>query len=125
MRIVLYDADDRSHLADLKKQEYIGEAEFMMHELMRAKAQTLKLDLKNEKGKKTGAVILQAEQLKERLSSNIAQIVVMQYETHIKTGWQIQFEQGQILPVFREQDRNTLYFPPGSYPRNYLIHTSL
>eukprot|EP01022_Parablepharisma_sp_SALTPOND_P013369 TRINITY_DN1784_c0_g2_i1.p1 TRINITY_DN1784_c0_g2~~TRINITY_DN1784_c0_g2_i1.p1 ORF type:complete len:496 (-),score=36.33 TRINITY_DN1784_c0_g2_i1:4290-5777(-) len=72
MRIVLYDADDRSHLADLKKQEYIGEAEFMMHELMRAKAQTLKLDLKNEKGKKTGAVILQAEQLKERLSSNIA-----------------------------------------------------
>ena len=71
MKVEVYDADDRSDLNNLKKQDYIGCAEFMMHELIRSKNQKLTLDLKNN-SQHGGKVIMQVEELKDKFSSNLA-----------------------------------------------------
>ena len=81
MKIELYDADDRNDLKNLSKQDFIGSAEFMMHDLIRAKDQKLLLQLK-DKSKNTGVAILQVEQMKERLSSNIAKFAIECYSVN-------------------------------------------
>jgi len=75
MRIEVYDADDRENLMNLKKQDYIGGAEFMLHEAIRAQNQTLRITL-NDKGKNTGTIIIKAEEVKGKLSSNLAHLTI-------------------------------------------------
>ena len=81
MKIELYDADDRNDLKNLSKQDFIGTADFMMHDLIRAKDQKLSLQLK-DKSKNTGVAILQVEQMKERLSSNLARFAIECYSVN-------------------------------------------
>eukprot|EP00826_Nyctotherus_ovalis_P031930 TRINITY_DN2571_c0_g2_i8.p1 TRINITY_DN2571_c0_g2~~TRINITY_DN2571_c0_g2_i8.p1 ORF type:complete len:496 (-),score=78.55 TRINITY_DN2571_c0_g2_i8:164-1651(-) len=75
MRFEVYDVDDRNNLNNLKKQELIGTAEFMLHEVIRAKDQILRLPL-SDKGKSAGTLKLHAEEVKEKLSSDIAHLTI-------------------------------------------------
>ena len=48
-RVVVYDADDQKHLDDLQKQEFIGEAEFKLADVVTAgKVLTKKLASSSE-----------------------------------------------------------------------------
>eukprot|EP00826_Nyctotherus_ovalis_P040002 TRINITY_DN388_c0_g1_i9.p2 TRINITY_DN388_c0_g1~~TRINITY_DN388_c0_g1_i9.p2 ORF type:complete len:340 (-),score=79.69 TRINITY_DN388_c0_g1_i9:863-1882(-) len=78
MRFEVYDADDKKDLRNLKKQEFIGAAEFALHEAIRAKDQILRLPLV-DKGKSNGTIILHAEEVKEKLSSNLAHMTIECY----------------------------------------------
>ena len=95
--------DDKNDLQDLHKHDFIGGAEFMLHDMMRAPAQTLKLTLTQTSGKKTGTAILQAEQLKERLSSNIAKICI--------EGTDIKGKGGLFYKLLRASDSSGDFVP--------------
>jgi hypothetical protein len=78
MRFEVYDADDKTDLRDLRKHDFIGAVEFMLHEVIRAKDQILRLPLKN-KEKDAGTIIIQAEEVKGRLTSNLAHMTIECY----------------------------------------------
>ncbi|ETO30464.1 hypothetical protein RFI_06657 [Reticulomyxa filosa] len=50
-RMEVYDCDDKKHLNDLSKHDFIGLAEFVMGDLMTAKGQKLAIKLKGRDGK--------------------------------------------------------------------------
>lgn len=76
MKIDLYDVDDEAHIDDLSRHDFLGQAEFVLGNLFKEKAQTLKLALQHNKRAKNGFAILQAEQHKARLSSNVVKLMI-------------------------------------------------
>jgi hypothetical protein len=105
MKIKVYDADDRSNLNDLNKQEFIGEAEFYMHELIRAKDQNFKQQL-TDKGKNTGIVILKVEEIKERLSNNIAVLTIECQGVKVSSNLfycLLRSDSSSFLPVYQSE----------------------
>eukprot|EP00826_Nyctotherus_ovalis_P019016 TRINITY_DN15796_c0_g1_i3.p1 TRINITY_DN15796_c0_g1~~TRINITY_DN15796_c0_g1_i3.p1 ORF type:complete len:187 (-),score=44.11 TRINITY_DN15796_c0_g1_i3:38-598(-) len=86
MRVEVYDVDDKAEIKNLRKQEFIGAANFMMHDLIRASSQCLKLQL-TDKGKKAGGVTLQVEQYDKSLSSNEAMLTIEALDVKIKSAY--------------------------------------
>lgn len=73
----MYDIDDFSENAPLNRQEYIGELEFMLHEIVTQKDQTLKRALNNA-GKpngNNGEIYITGEEQKEK-NNEIAEIML-------------------------------------------------
>ncbi len=108
MRLDVYDVDDKDHLEDLSKQELIGSVEFMLHEIMRAKQQTVKLELMQKPGKKAGLATIQAEQFKERLSANIARLCIEGVGIRAAAGLfyrllRINETSGDFVPVYQSE----------------------
>ena len=73
MRVEIFDVDDKTTFKNLRKQTFIGSANFMMHNLIKAPQHTLELPLKDIE-KTTGMVVLRVEEVTERLSANMAKI---------------------------------------------------
>jgi len=114
MKIDVYDADDMSNLANLSKQDHIGSAEFWLADLMRAKGQILRIEIKEGKGNKTGFVIMQAEQLKDRLSSNIARFNIEGVGMKTKSAifYRILRAAETFIPVYQSE---SIKDPHGNY----------
>lgn len=86
MRVEVYDVDDKAEIKNLRKQEFIGAVNFMMHDLIRASGQRLNLQL-TDKGKKAGRIKLQVEQYDKSLSSNEAMLTIEALDVKIKSAY--------------------------------------
>lgn len=76
MKIEVYDMDDKDNLNDLSKQDYIGCCLFTLHQVLRGVGQILNVTLVDKANAFTGNATIQAEQLKERLSSDIVKVTI-------------------------------------------------
>ncbi len=109
MKIEVYDADDRKHLDNFRKQDFIGRTEFLLHEVMRAKAQTATFGLaKKLGGNSVGTVTIQAEQLKGRLSCDIAKMCIEGKEVKSRAGLfykllRFNDETKKFVPVYQSE----------------------
>jgi len=105
MRFEVYDADDKNDFTDLKKHDFIGAVEFMLHEVIRAKDHILRLPLK-DKGKDTGIIIIQAEEVKGKLTFNLAHMTIECYNT-VKSSAMfyrlLRSERNSFLPVYQSE----------------------
>lgn len=65
-KIMVYDIDDFTKNASLHNQEFAGELQFMLHEIVTARNQTLKKPLVNEQNphRNNGQIIVTAEERK-------------------------------------------------------------
>jgi C2 domain len=63
-KIAIYDVDDFADPNNLASHDFIGELEFLLHEVVTARNQQLKKPLVNskEKGRNNGTIILTAEE---------------------------------------------------------------
>jgi len=106
MRVEVYDVDDKTDLRNLRKQNFIGAANFMMHDLIRANRQNLKLTL-TDKGKKTGMITLQVEQYDTNLSSNEATLTIEAHDIKIKAAFFYRLLRSDqslsFLPVYQSE----------------------
>lgn len=109
MKVDVYDADEKSSLNDLSQQDYIGGALFCLHQVLRERGQILKLQLKNSSNTFTGTTIIQAEHIRERLSSNIAKFTIE--GNNINTSSMLLFKLSRLkgieanifLPVYQSE----------------------
>ena len=62
--IRIYDVDDFLHLDSLDKHDFIGEVEFMLHEVVTARNQIFRKPLTNltDKNRNNGTIIMTAEE---------------------------------------------------------------
>lgn len=70
--IKVFDVDDFSANASLEKHDFIGELEFMLHEIVTARNQILKKPLVNNKraGSNNGTMIITADEYQQNEKSN-------------------------------------------------------
>lgn len=86
--IEAYDLDNEKALNNLKEQEFFGQFEFKLHQVVTSLDQTLSGTLQNPSRKNCGKVIIAAEEKKNSLDSMTA---VIQFQGKLHENGQLFF----------------------------------
>jgi hypothetical protein len=72
-KIKVFDVDDFSEKAPLEKHDFVGELEFMLHEVVTAKNQILRKPLNNKESKKhnNGTIVITADEHQSQTTNEI------------------------------------------------------